>query len=116
MVSNPVDLTGGVDEHFGATLEVGLKYVDAAVVAALIHPLGYSDKSADYILAAYEKWDKPILVVSFGGSPQVKTLEKKLRGKLVVVNTPSRAAKALSAVAFYGSEVYHRGYEGWYKH
>jgi acyl-CoA synthetase (NDP forming) len=75
-VSNPVDLTGGVDEHFGAALEVGLKYVDAAVVAALIHPPGYSDKSADYILVAYEKWGKPILVVSFGGSPQVKTLEK----------------------------------------
>jgi acyl-CoA synthetase (NDP forming) len=68
-VSNPIDLTGsGVDEHFGAALEVGLKYVDAAVVAALIHPPGYSDKSADYILAAYEKWGKPILVVSFGSS------------------------------------------------
>ena len=38
-VSNPVDLTGGgVDEHFGAALEVGLRYADAAVVAALIHP------------------------------------------------------------------------------
>ncbi len=38
-VSNPVELTGGgVDEHFGAALEMGLKYVDAAVVAALIHP------------------------------------------------------------------------------
>jgi acyl-CoA synthetase (NDP forming) len=116
-VSNPVDLTGGgVDEHFGAALEVGLKYVDAAVVAALIHPPGYSDKSADYILAAYEKWGKPILVVSFGSSPQVKTLEKKLRGKLVVVNTPSRAAKALSAVAFYGSKIYNGGDKRRQKH
>lgn len=56
------------------------------------------------------------MVVSFGGSAQTKALEEKLRGRLVVVNTPRRAAKALSAVAFYGSEVYHRGYEGWYKH
>jgi acyl-CoA synthetase (NDP forming) len=48
-VSSPVDLTGsGVDEHFGAALEVGLKYVDAAVVDALIHPPGYSDKLAIY--------------------------------------------------------------------
>lgn len=39
-VANPVDLTGGVDEHFGAALEVGLKHADAAVVAALIHPQG----------------------------------------------------------------------------
>lgn len=116
-VANPVDLTGGgVDEHFGAALEVGLRHADAAVVAALIHPPGYGEKAADYILSAYEKFRKPIVVVSFGGSAQTKALEEKLRGRLVVVNTPRRAAKALSAVAFYGSEVYHRGYEGWYKH
>jgi Acyl-CoA synthetase (NDP forming) len=116
-VANPVDLTGGgVDEHFGAALEVGLKHADAAVVAALIHPPGYGEKAADHILSAYEKFRKPIVVVSFGGSAQTKALEEKLRGRLVVVNTPRRAAKALSAVAFYGSEVYHRGYEGWYKH
>ena len=116
-VSNPVDLTGGgVDEHFGAALEVGLKYADAAVVAALIHPPGYGEKAADYILSAYEKFHKPIVVVSFGGSTQTKALEEKLRRRLVVVNTPRRAAKALSAVAFYGSKVYRRGDERWYKH
>jgi acyl-CoA synthetase (NDP forming) len=116
-VANLVDLTGsGVDEHFGAALEVGLRHADAAVVAALIHPPGYGEKAADHILSAYEKFRKPIVVVSFGGSAQTKALEDKLRGRLVVVNTPRRAAKALSAVAFYGSEVYHRGYEGWYKH
>jgi len=116
-VANPVDLTGGgVNEHFGAALEVGLRHADAAVVAALIHPPGYGEKAADYILSAYEKFRKPIVVVSFGGSAQTKALEEKLRSRLVVVNTPRRAAKALSAVAFYGSEVYHRGYEGWYKH
>jgi len=116
-VSNPVDLTGGgVDEHFGAALEVGLRYADAAVVAALIHPPGYGEKAADHILSAYEKFRKPIVVVSFGGSPQTKALEEKLRGRLVVVNTPRRAAKALSAVAFYGSEVYRRGNKGWNEH
>jgi acyl-CoA synthetase (NDP forming) len=58
-VANPVDLTGGVDEHFGAALEVGLRHADAAVVAALIHPPGYGEKAADHILSAYEKFRKP---------------------------------------------------------
>jgi acyl-CoA synthetase (NDP forming) len=86
------------------------------VVTALIHPPGYGEKAADHIFSVYEKFRKPIVVVSFGGSAQSKALEEKLRGHLVVVNTPRRAAKALSAVAFYGSEVYHSSYEGWYKH
>lgn len=116
-VSNPVDLTGGgVDGHFGAALEIGLGYADAAVVAALIHPPGYSEKAADEILRAYEKWKKPVVVVSFGSSPQTKALEERLRRFLVVVNTPRRAAKALSAVALYGSKVYHGGGYGGDKH
>jgi Acyl-CoA synthetase (NDP forming) len=116
-VTNPIDLTGGgVDEHFGVALEVGLRYVDAAVVAALIHPPGYSEKTADQILAVYEKYGKPVVVVSFGGSPETKRLEEKLRRKLVVVNTPKRAAKALSAIAFYSSKVYQSREEGGYKH
>jgi acyl-CoA synthetase (NDP forming) len=80
-VSKPIDLTGsGVDEHFGAALEVGLKYVDAAVVDALIHPPGLQ-RQISYILAVYEKCDKPILVVSFGSSPQAKTLRETCGGE-----------------------------------
>ena len=82
----------------------------------MINPPSYGEKAVDHILSAYEKFRKPLVVVSFGGSAQSKALEEKLRGRLVVVNTPRGAAKALSAVAFYGSEVYRRGYEGWYKH
>lgn len=97
--SNPIDLTGsGADVHFGKALEVGLKYVDAAVVAALIHPPGYSERVADEILVSYEKYGKPIVVVSFGASQQTKILERRLKERLVVVNTPARAAKVLSAL------------------
>jgi fructose-bisphosphate aldolase class 1 len=39
----------------------------AGARAVVVVSGGYSDKSADYILAAYEKWGKSILVVSFGG-------------------------------------------------
>lgn len=116
-VSNPVDLTGGGNNaHFGKALEIGLRYTDAAVVAALIHPPGYSEDVAKEILDVLEKHKKPIIVVSFGSSPQTKALEEALRGRLVVVNTPRRAARALLAVALYGSKVDHRGGKGGDEH
>ena len=109
-VANPVDLTGGGDDrHFGKALEIGLRYTDAAVVAALIHPPGYSEKAAQEIVEAYERQRKPVVVVSFGRSPQTKALEEYLRPRLLVVDTPRRAARALLAVALYSSEVNRRG-------
>ncbi|MFN7104981.1 MAG: acetate--CoA ligase family protein [Pyrobaculum sp.] len=102
-VSNPIDLTGGgTDVHLAAALEVGLRYTDAAVVAPLIHPPGYSERAGDYILSAFEKWGKPIVVVAWG-------LFKKLEERLVVVETPREAAGVLSAIASYGSKIYHGG-------
>ncbi len=112
VVSNPVDLTGGGrDEHFRAALDIGLRFADAVVVAALIHPPGYSENAAWEILQIYERYKKPVVVVSFGRSPQTKALEEALKKRLVVVDTPKRAAKALLAVAFYSSKINRRSGE-----
>ncbi|MFN3803798.1 MAG: acetate--CoA ligase family protein [Pyrobaculum sp.] len=103
-VSNPIDLTGGgTDEHLAAALEVGLRYTDAAVVAPLIHPPSYSERAGDYILSAFDRWGKAIVVLTWG------PLSRRLGERLVVVETPREAARALSAVASYGSKIYHGG-------
>ena len=88
-----------------------MRFADAAVVAALIHPPGYSENAAWEILQIYERYKKPVVVVSFGRSPQTKALEEALKKRLVVVDTPKRAAKALLAVAFYSSKINRRSGE-----
>ncbi len=116
-VWNPIDLTGsGEDSHFAVALEVGLRYVDAAVVAAFIHPPAISERVVDYILPAFEKWKKPIVAVSLGFSPQVKAVERRLGERLVVVDTPRRAARVLLAISLYGSKVYNGGGDGGDQH
>ncbi|CCC82275.1 acetate--CoA ligase family protein [Thermoproteus tenax] len=102
-LSNPIDLTGSAtDEDFKAVLEVGAKHFDAILVGALIHPPGLSERLAEYIVDVL-RLGKPIVAVSLGGSPQVKELENRLRGKVPVYNTPRRAARALGALYRYYS-------------
>jgi len=100
-LGNPIDLIGGAaNEDFANVLERALDYFDMALVAALIHPPGLDERLADYITAAASR-GKPIVAVSIGNSPAVKELERRLRGRVPVYNSPRRAARALWALYRY---------------
>lgn len=100
-LTNPVDLTGGAtNEDFAKALALGVEHYDMALVAALIHPPGLDEGLADSIIEVAKR-GKPVVVVSIGGSPAVKELERRLRGVVPVYDSPRRAARALWALYQY---------------
>ncbi|MGC8972884.1 MAG: CoA-binding protein, partial [Thermoproteus sp.] len=100
-LGNPIDLTGGAtNEDFANALERALDHFDMALVAALIHPPGLDERLADYIIESKRR-GKPVVAVSIGNSPAVKELERRLKGKIPVYNSPRRAARALWALYRY---------------
>ncbi|MFP3173477.1 MAG: CoA-binding protein, partial [Vulcanisaeta sp.] len=101
---NPIDLTGSAtDAMYKFVLDTVLptSYVDMALIIALMQIPGLTINLGNYIVEA-RRFNKPIVVVSFGGNEYVAKFESHLEESgIPVYHAPHRAAKALWALYEY---------------
>ncbi|MGC9153453.1 MAG: acetate--CoA ligase family protein [Vulcanisaeta sp.] len=101
---NPIDLTGSAtDAMYKFVLDTVLptSYVDMALIIALMQIPGLTINLSNYIVEA-RRFNKPIVVVSFGGNEYVTKFENYLEENgIPVYHAPHRAAKALWALYEY---------------
>ncbi len=101
---NPIDLTGSAtDAMYKFVLDTVLptSYADMALIIALMQIPGLSINLGNYIVEA-RRFNKPIVVVSFGGNEYVAKFENNLEENgIPVYHAPHRAAKALWALYEY---------------
>ncbi|MGC8544222.1 MAG: CoA-binding protein, partial [Vulcanisaeta sp.] len=101
---NPIDLTGSAtDAMYKFVLDTVLptSYVDMALIIALMQIPGLTINLSNYIVEA-RRFNKPIVVVSFGGNEYVTKFENHLEENgIPVYHAPHRAAKALWALYEY---------------
>ena len=101
---NPIDLTGSAtDAMYKFVLDTVLptSYVDMALIIALMQIPGLTINLGNYIVEA-KRFNKPIVVVSFGGNEYVAKFESYLEDNgIPVYHAPHRAAKALWALYEY---------------
>ncbi|GAB6948237.1 acetate--CoA ligase family protein [Vulcanisaeta sp. JCM 16161] len=101
---NPIDLTGSAtDAMYKFVLDTVLptSYVDMALIIALMQIPGLTANLGNYIIEA-KRFNKPIVVVSFGGNEYVAKFEGHLEENgIPVYHAPHRAAKALWALYEY---------------
>lgn len=104
IVRNPVDVTGSAtDEYYKIVLDTVLptSYVDMALVVALMQVPGLTPNLVNYLVEA-KKYNKPMVVISFGGSSFAEKFNNVLEDNGVpVYATPDRGAKALWALVEY---------------
>ncbi len=93
---NPIDLTGSAtDAMYKFVLDTVLptSYVDMALIIALMQIPGLTANLGNYIIEA-KRFNKPIVVVSFGGNEYVAKFESHLEENgIPVYHAPHRAAK-----------------------
>ncbi|PLC68190.1 CoA-binding protein [Vulcanisaeta sp. EB80] len=101
---NPIDLTGSAtDAMYKFVLDTVLptNHVDMALIIALMQIPGLTINLGNYIVEA-RRFNKPIVVVSFGGNEYVAKFESHLEESgIPVYHAPHRAAKALWALYEY---------------
>ena len=101
---NPIDLTGSAtDAMYKFVLDTVLptSYVDMALIIALMQIPGLTINLGNYIVEA-KRFNKPIVVVSFGGNEYVAKFESYLEDNgIPVYHAPHRAARALWALYEY---------------
>ncbi|WP_238375134.1 acetate--CoA ligase family protein [Vulcanisaeta thermophila] len=101
---NPIDLTGSAtDAMYKYVLDTILPttYVDMALIIALMQIPGLTINLGNYIVEA-KRFNKPIVVVSFGGNEYVVKFERILEDNgIPVYHAPHRAARALGALYEY---------------